>query len=98
MADNIRQGGVCCICVKYCVRVGLGLRVVLGVDRIRVVSESNSCTWASHIINEGSTTRVTYDDLIATGTQGEPVVVSVPRAVRVAVSEGRSVRSHAPQI
>jgi hypothetical protein len=23
VADNIRQGGVCCDCVKYCVRVGL---------------------------------------------------------------------------
>jgi hypothetical protein len=25
VADNIRQGGVCCVCVKYCVRVGLRL-------------------------------------------------------------------------
>ena len=31
--------------------VTLGLGVVLGVDRIRVVSESNSCTWASPAAN-----------------------------------------------
>ena len=51
--------------------VTFGLRVVLGVDRIRVVSESNSCNLGLPY-NEGSTTRVTHDDLIAAGAQGEP--------------------------
>ena len=46
-------------------------RVVLDVDRIRVVSESISCNLGLPY-NEGSTTRVTYDDLIAAGAQGEP--------------------------
>ena len=29
VADIIRQGGVCCVCVEYCVRVGLGLDLEL---------------------------------------------------------------------
>lgn len=61
-----------CLCRILCTSwVTLGLGVVLGVDRIRVVSESNSCTLGLPY-NEGSTTRVTYDDLIAAGAQGEP--------------------------
>ena len=47
--------------------VTFGLRVVLGVDRIRVVSESNSCIMGLSY-NEGTPHDVTYDDLIATCT------------------------------
>ena len=70
--EGSAENMVLCLCQILCTCwVTFGLRVVLGVDRIRVVSESNSCTLGLPY-NEGSTTRVTYDDLIATGTQGEP--------------------------
>ena len=72
LAGLVCKASLLCLCQILCpcwVRFGLG--VVLGVDRIRVVSESNSCTLGLPY-NEGSTTRVTHDDLIATGAQGEP--------------------------
>ena len=96
--DNIRQGGVCCVlCQILCTCwVTFGLRVVLGVDKVRVVSESNSCSLGLPY-NVGAPDVVTHNDLIAIGTQGSRRLVPAPRAA-VAVSLRRSARSHAPQM
>jgi hypothetical protein len=42
VTDNIRQGGICCVCVKYCVRVGLRvdlscIRCGQFTSRVRVI-------------------------------------------------------------
>ena len=73
VVENIRQDGVLlCLCRILCTSwVTVGLGVVIGVDRIRVILESNSCSLGLPY-NVEAPHVVTHDDLIAIGTQGEP--------------------------
>ena len=76
--------------------VTVGLGVVIGVDRIRVVLESNSCSLGLPY-NVGAPHDVTHDDLIAIGTQGEPAACAGAYGGCCGIL-GRSARSHAPQM
>jgi hypothetical protein len=87
-----------CLCRILCTSwIILGLRVVLGVDRLRVGFKSDSVAWASHIMR-GAPHIVTYDDLIATGAQGEPAACTGDQGGRYCGIMGRSARSHTPQM
>ena len=70
---------------SVCIRCGL----------VRVVLEY-SLSLLSYIMS-GAPHVVTYSDLIAANTQGEPVACPATKAAGAAVSMGRSVCSHAPQ-